>query len=112
MQKEGQGSFVQTQTGEWSLANLCPRPVCEHRRCVLGRETAIQRVEWTSEGWLRLADGGVFLQIQVQAPGLVDCPFPPEQQRDHFDTDQLSPHYQALLVPPDSNCLSLSDRSG
>src|SRR5258708_24684152 len=71
LQKAGHGSLVQTQTGEWYLAHLCARPVCEHRRCVLGRETAIQRVEWTSEGGLRLAEGGVLPQIRVQAPGLI-----------------------------------------
>jgi len=112
LQKAGHGSLVQTQTGEWYLAHLCARPVCEHRRCVLGRETAIQRVEWTSEGWLRLADGGFLPQIQVQAPGLVDCPFPPEQHRDHFDSDQLSPHYQTLLEPANSDWLSLFERPG
>jgi xylan 1,4-beta-xylosidase len=110
LQKAGHGSLVQTQTDEWYLAHLCARPVCEHRRCVLGRETAIQRVEWTSEGWPRLADEGIVPRIEVQAPGLAYSPFPPEQQRDHFDGDQLGPHYQTLRVPADNDWLSLSER--
>ena len=56
LQKSGHGSLVETPTGEWYVAHLCARPLEPDRRSVLGRETAIQQVEWTDDGWLR-ADG-------------------------------------------------------
>jgi xylan 1,4-beta-xylosidase len=34
----------------------------------LGRETALQKVEWTEKGWLRLAQGGHHPLLQVSAP--------------------------------------------
>ena len=46
LQKAGHGSLVRTQDGEWYLAHLVGRPYSPLGSCVLGRETAIQRVEW------------------------------------------------------------------
>ena len=59
---------VDAGNGEWYLAHLCGRPVewlqappatppgrYENLHCPLGRETALQRVTWTDDGWPRLA---------------------------------------------------------
>lgn len=50
LQKAGHGCLVETQGGEWYLAHLVARPASPRGRCVLGRESAIQRVEWV-DGW-------------------------------------------------------------
>lgn len=54
LQKSGHGSYVETPTGETWLVYLCARPFRPELRCTLGRETAIQRMEWTTDGWLRM----------------------------------------------------------
>ena len=57
LQKAGHGSYVEPQLGEVYLAPLCSRPFRPELRCTLGRETAIQKMKWTEDGWLRMADG-------------------------------------------------------
>ncbi|EGJ73017.1 putative glycosyl hydrolase [Streptomyces sp. Tu6071] len=54
LQKAGHGSLVETPAGEWYLAHLAARPFGARGACVLGRETALQRVEWTAGGWPRV----------------------------------------------------------
>jgi xylan 1,4-beta-xylosidase len=57
IQKAGHGSLVSTADGGWYIAHLSARPD-DHLMSMLGRETSIQAVEWTDDGWLRLVDGG------------------------------------------------------
>ncbi|MEV0148807.1 MULTISPECIES: glycoside hydrolase family 43 protein [unclassified Nonomuraea] len=72
LQKAGHGCLVRTQTGEWYVAHLVARPY-HNRRCVLGRETALQRVVW-EDGWPRVA-GGV-PAVEVVPPALPAHPWP------------------------------------
>ena len=44
------------------MVHLCGRPPKGSGQCVLGRETAIQKMVWNEEGWLRMACGGNFGQ--------------------------------------------------
>jgi xylan 1,4-beta-xylosidase len=73
LQKAGHGCLVRTQDGSWYMAHLAARPYTQRGRCVLGRETAIQRVEWV-DGWPRVA-GGV-PAVDVPAPDLPPHPWP------------------------------------
>ena len=51
-QKSGHACFL--QFGEdWYITHLCARPLTKRGSCVLGRETALQKIEW-HEGWPRL----------------------------------------------------------
>ena len=56
IQRAGHGQLVQTADGSWYMAHLCSRPVdgCS----ILGRETALQNIRWTEDGWFCLAGGG------------------------------------------------------
>jgi xylan 1,4-beta-xylosidase len=45
LQKAGCASLVETQNGQWYIVHLCGRPIMPQKRCVLGRETAIQKVK-------------------------------------------------------------------
>ncbi len=56
LQRTGHGDLVETPDGETWMAYLCGRPLPASNRCVLGRETAIQRMEWGADGWLRCAE--------------------------------------------------------
>ena len=48
--------MVQAPDGTWYMAHLCSRPV---QGCsILGRETAIQNIIWTKEGWFQIQKGG------------------------------------------------------
>lgn len=67
LQKCGHGSYIETSLGEVYLAHLCARPFVPELRCTLGRETALQKMVWTDDGWLRLAAGGNLAQ-QVTEP--------------------------------------------
>ena len=44
LQRAGHASLVETQGGETYMVYLCGRPLPNRGRCVLGRETAIQRM--------------------------------------------------------------------
>lgn len=112
IQKSGHASLVETQNGEWYLAHLCGRPLTERGRCVLGRETCLQRVEWTRDGWLRLAGGGRHPRKEVEAPKLPAHPWVNDPVRDDFDSTELNAHFQTLRIPLGSDALSLSERPG
>jgi xylan 1,4-beta-xylosidase len=115
LQKAGHGSLVDTPDGkEWYIAHLCGRPVIdgENRRCILGRETAIQKVVWTDDGWLRLAESGCTPFVEVPSPDLPDHPFAPPDETIHFNTSNLHPELQTLREPPSEEWLSLTERPG
>ena len=40
------------------MVYLCGRPLRNRGRCTLGRETAIQKMTWSEDGWLRTGDLG------------------------------------------------------
>lgn len=58
LQKSGHASYTEDEQGNVILAHLCARPLLPELACTLGRETALQKMCWTSDGWLRLATGG------------------------------------------------------
>ena len=112
LQKTGHASLVETQTGDWYLAHLCGRPIGKERRCILGRETSLQKCVWTEDGWLRLEGGGNDAKVAVPAPDLPEHSFAPEPPRDDFDAPTLNLHFQTLRIPADSSWLSLTERPG
>lgn len=67
LQAAGHASLVATDDDEWYLAHLCTRPLPGYKP-ILGRETAIQKVEWTDDHWLRLENGGNLPVDEVPAP--------------------------------------------
>lgn len=80
LQKAGHGELVETPSGEWFLAHLASRPLQtpDGPRCVLGRETCLQKVRWTDDGWLRLLQGGTTPATEVEGPRGVS-PSTPDQ---------------------------------
>ncbi|GHU46520.1 glycoside hydrolase 43 family protein [Clostridia bacterium] len=81
LQKCGHGSLIQHENGDWYFAHLTGRPLhhaTEPRRdprgfCPLGRETAIQKVEWDSDGYPHIAGGRQGARY-VQSPGDITPP--------------------------------------
>ncbi|MCR4587947.1 MAG: glycoside hydrolase family 43 protein [Lachnospiraceae bacterium] len=53
LQRAGHSQAVQGADGNWYMSHLCSRPV--ERNSILGRECAIQNIEWTEEGWFKIS---------------------------------------------------------
>jgi xylan 1,4-beta-xylosidase len=110
LQKAGHADLVDSPDGRWYMVHLCGRPIGD-KRCILGRETAIQNVVWTDDDWLELEGGGQEPRLEVRLPArqlpLTDMSF-----RDEFDSAELSTHYQSLRIPLGDEMYSLSERPG
>jgi xylan 1,4-beta-xylosidase len=93
------------------MVHLCGRPVKDDY-CNLGRETAIQRCEFTEDGWLALAGGGNAPALTVPGPDIPEHPFSAPAPRDDFDAPQLDVRWNTLRVPAEEAWLSLQERPG
>ena len=113
LQRAGHADLVETQAGETYMVYLCGRPLRNRGRCTLGRETAIQKMTWTEDGWLVTSSSGEPVpEIEVEAPSLPRHPFPPTATRDDFDTAELSIDFQWLRTPWPEALFSLTARPG
>lgn len=137
LQKAGHGSLVQTPSGEWYAAHLCARPINvdvapllqvdaatasqraiqpeQNRRCMLGRETALQKVDWPTNGWPTLPTSGSPVPVlNVAAPsGLPTSESTASNSiRDNFDKDAINIHFQSLRRPFEPSWIELAARKG
>ena len=140
LQKAGHGELVETPAGEWFLAHLASRPIKTRAgknllspdkstsaeahagdRCMLGRETCLQKVEWR-DGWLRIAGGGTKPHFAIGAPSIGSArteesekradPMLGASVRDEFNSPKPDVHWSSLRVPADESWLSLRERPG
>jgi len=113
LQRAGHASFVETQDGQWYMVHLCGRPIPNRGVCILGRETAIQKMEWRADGWLSVTGGGHSPHMQVEAPDLPAWqPSPKRNPVDHFDDVHLDVNFQVLRTQKVFERISLVDRPG
>ncbi|KAF0340343.1 glycoside hydrolase family 43 protein [Pediococcus acidilactici] len=108
IQKQGHGALVNTPSGEWYYASLCARlwnHANESRHdprgwSTLGRETAIQKVEWDDQGWPRIV-GGHGGQVEVEAPkdAILSAGSADHSRHDEFDQPALDLDWNTLRVP-------------
>jgi xylan 1,4-beta-xylosidase len=112
LQRAGHGDLVETQNGETYLVHLCGRPLRNRGRCTLGRETAIQKMKWCEDGWLRTEDGEGLPHLEVEAPDLPSHPFPAPPVREEFDAPTLPVDFQWLRSPCPEELFSLTERPG
>jgi len=108
IQKAGHGNLVETPRGEWYGVFLCGRPNAD-RRCVLGRETAIERGHWDDDGWFRF--DSAHPRLEVPAPDLPVAPVHAAPVRDDFDAAELALPWNALRMPHGDE-VSLAARPG
>lgn len=121
LQKSGHGSYVELPDGEVYMVHLTARPFVPELRCTLGRETAIEKMVWTEDGWLRMADGGRLAQTEVPEPELYQDAAPLPRlgsgsvinipDRDDFDAEELGSFYYAPRIMPQS-FIDLTSRPG
>ena len=114
LQRAGHGSLVDTPAGETYLVHLCGRPLESIRRCPLGRETGLQKTQWTEDGWLRLqgATGDGLPSLFVEAPDIAEQPWPEPVTCHEFDEAGLPSEFQWLRTPEPESFMSLSERPG
>ncbi|GAB3059014.1 glycoside hydrolase family 43 protein [Virgibacillus ainsalahensis] len=119
LQKAGHGSFVQTQTNEWFFVHLTGRPLpkegqplLDHRGyCPLGRETAIQRMEWKND-WPYIVDGNE-PSLEIEGPDIEEVTWEKDfDEKDDFNKPTLNHHFQSLRIPLGEDIMSLSDNPG
>lgn len=112
LQRAGHGSLVETQNGEWFLAHLCGRPIGPSRGyCVLGRETALQNVYFTEDGWIRMKNGTNGPSNEVEVPFLAKAP-QPTHKRYTFKNEKLDIDFQSLRISLGEDMLSFTARPG
>ncbi len=113
LQRAGHADLVETQSGETYMVYLCGRPLGNRGRCTLGRETAIQPMTWSPDGWLRTTTAEGIPMVEVPAPrGLTAQPHPPMRLREEFDEDTLPIAFQWLRSPWPDELFSLRERKG
>ncbi|NOU96897.1 family 43 glycosylhydrolase [Paenibacillus sp. LMG 31456] len=58
LQKAGHGKLVDDPHGNWWMLHLGGRPLTPNGSTPLGRETFLEPVRWTDDGWLEVGDSG------------------------------------------------------
>ncbi len=114
LQRCGHGDLVDTPAGEHFLVHLCSRPLGGLRRSPLGRETGLQRFEWSEDGWPRVVgeNGTGLPALDVVGPDLPAHPWPAPPERHDFDDPDLPMDFQWLRSPEPERFMSLSERPG
>lgn len=102
LQKSGHGSYVENELGEVYLVHLTARPFVPELRCTLGRETAMQKMMWTDDGWLRMADQSNLAKESFEESKLPEYPMPQIPDFDDFNSDILGIQYYAPRISPES----------
>jgi len=119
LQKAGHASIVQTHTNEWFLVHLTGRPLPQSDQpvlsdrgyCPLGRETAIQRLEWKDD-WPYVV-GGNQPSLEIEGPNIQEVIWEKDfDEKDDFDSKKLNHHFQSLRIPLGENIVSLKDNPG
>ena len=112
LQRSGHADLVETPAGETYMVYLCGRPLPNRGRCTLGRETAIQKMVWGKDGWLRTLEGQGIPTLETPAPKLPPHRFPPSPAREDFDSPELPVDFQWLRTPRPGEIFSLTERPG
>jgi beta-xylosidase len=99
LQRAGHGDLVDTADGRTYLVHLTGRPTTQARRCVLGRETAIQEAHWKEDDWLYIKNGPVpSLDVELLTNRNEDA-YWVEQRYDFDGTTSLHKDFQWLRTP-------------
>lgn len=105
IQRCGHGKPVQTQNGEWYMVYLCGRMIGKGYS-ILGRETALDPITWTADGWpiVNNLKGPSALQ---KKPDLAECIWETEGF-DDFDGTTLGLEWM-FPRPPEAGGYELGD---
>jgi xylan 1,4-beta-xylosidase len=107
IQKTGHGKLVQTQHGDFWVVYLCGR-LNDGRYCTLGRETCLDPVTKTDDGWF-IVNGGRGPSDEQAVPSLPAHPLP-WLASDEFDSPKLGLQWQFVRLPEEGS-YSLGERA-
>ena len=112
LKKCGHADITDTPSGEWYMVHLCSRPNKGSTKSLLGRETAIQKVYWSEDGWLRLVGDDKTPKTNVEEPmNTKEVIMNKKPDKDDFLTGELDAFYKTPRIPLIDNS-SLSERKG
>jgi xylan 1,4-beta-xylosidase len=97
LQRAGHGDIVESADGQTYIVHLAGRPTTQERRCVLGRETAIQEAFWEDD-WLYIKNGPV-PSLSIELPGARDETQYWEESSYDFTNGKLHKDFQWLRTP-------------
>ena len=112
LQRAGHADLVDTPDGSTYMVYLCGRPLPNRGRCTLGRETAIQKMVWGDDGWLRTVAGDGLPTVESDAPRSTAQVAPSAPARENFDGAPLPIDFQWLRSPWPDELFSLTERPG
>ncbi len=112
LQKAGHASFMENPDGSWYMAHLASRPLSSRGRCPLGRETCLQRLRWSDDGWPELHEEGRHPRVEVPIAVSSAATGMSRETRDDFEIAELSAEYDVLRTPLEDDRCSLSIRPG
>ncbi|WP_461205462.1 glycoside hydrolase family 43 protein [Clostridium sp. DL1XJH146] len=112
IKKAGHASMCKNDKEEWFLVHLCGRPLPGTDRCVLGRETSIQRLVW-QDGWPYIDssngpcnDPQDYIEVEENIEKLVNDDIKYTFQNNDFFKD-----FQTLRVPL-GDLMTVDERKG
>lgn len=113
LQCAGHASLLETPEGEWYIVHLATRPL-KGQFAILGRETALQKVYWDEQGWLRLDHKGTVPAMEVPVPkGFIgEIKNKQTDFHDDFNSATLKSNWNSLRMMVDEQWCSLKDRKG
>ena len=108
----GHGKPVQTQQGDWFMVYLCAR-MMDGKYSILGRETALDPITWTKDGWplVNMGRGPSTLQ---KKPNLNPAPYTPEYEDWKSSKEWISPRPPipgGITLTQDGICIQGSTHS-
>lgn len=111
LKKAGHGNLVETEHNEWFLVHLCSRYLDSRKVCPLGRETALQNIEWV-DGWPKLRATGNSPALVIRAPQNAkdDSYSQVNETNADFDSRELPKEFMTLRQPA-AGKISLQERS-
>lgn len=98
IQRCGHGKPVMTQNGQWYMVYLCGRMV-DGKYSILGRETALDEIIWTADGWpmVNKLQGPSTLAVKPDLPKWDYV----ESDIDNFDKDKLGFEWMSPRPAPE-----------
>lgn len=107
LMRAGHAQVIEGHDGNWYMAHLCARPIdgCS----IIGRETGIQNVEWTEDGWFKISANDTakpeeYFEVPVQTEQIRDC-----SQRVDFSNGEIPVEYMTLRQGKEACGISVNE---
>lgn len=108
LQKAGHASMIDIDSNQSYLIHLCGRPITTRGNCILGRETAIQKVIWKEDNWFYLENDKNIPELNIS-----ELPRAKNIDEKYYEfKDGISNDFFSLRRTFDEDWISLNEREG